>query len=99
MYVDKVVYILLDFLFERESLFRVIWDDNEESIYELDTFYDSDNGLEMDDPNYKEFHIALLRDYRNKNIFKEVGSGENIPIYIEVIGENKVIWDKRNKEE
>ncbi|RKD25738.1 hypothetical protein BEP19_02000 [Ammoniphilus oxalaticus] len=92
---EEVVSVLSRY--QNGTLLKVIWDNGEKAIYEFETMYDSTNGLEMDDPNYREFHLALFKEYKNPNNFIEVGSGENIPIYIEVLDANEVIWDIQNK--
>ncbi|MGM8216270.1 hypothetical protein ACLIA0_11930 [Bacillaceae bacterium W0354] len=78
---------------------RVIWEDNTEAIYSLDTLYDTDNGLEMHDPDYKEYHAALLEiveasEKSNIPEFIELGDDSNNPIRIELADTKETIWSK-----
>lgn len=89
---DNVVKKLLNY--KTGTLLKITWDNNYTSLYELDTFYDTDNGLEINDINYKEFHVALVREYEKENYFLEIGNLENIPLSIEVFNTNEIIWSK-----
>ena len=76
-------------------VFQIIWKDKPSGLYRLDTFYETDNGLELDDPEYQEFHVALVESVKDKGIFFEIGNGEHTPIYIENTETGDVIWDLR----
>jgi len=64
------------------------------SICEIDTFYDSDNGLELDDDNYKEYHVALVIDMSNNYQYVEIGTGENKPKLIKLVDTGEIIFKR-----
>lgn len=82
--------------YEKGTLLKITWDNGYTSIYELDTFYDTDNGLELEDTNYREFHVALVREVEKVGYFVELGDYEHTPSSIEVITTNEIIWSKSN---
>jgi len=48
-----------------KSNLEILWEDEKTSVCEANTFYDSDNGLELDDDNYEEYDVALVKDVLN----------------------------------
>lgn len=90
MVYDNAVLKLLEYRISKPRL-EIMWNDGKTSICEIDTFYDSDNGLELDDDSYEEYHVALVR-----NVFDcqyiEIGTGENKPILIRIEETGKVIF-------
>ncbi|MFY0517777.1 hypothetical protein ACOMCU_08070 [Lysinibacillus sp. UGB7] len=58
MHIEKSVSALLHY--KCKTVVEITWGNAQPSLYEIDTFYDSDNGLEMDDENYKEYHLAFI---------------------------------------
>ena len=65
MYISSLVKKLLNY--ENGTLLEVTWKDRTSYYYTLETFYDSDNGLEMEVPEYREYHAALLRLHESKD--------------------------------
>lgn len=96
MNVDKIVKKLLEY--KTGTLLKITWNNNYTSLYELDTFYDTDNGVEMNDVNYREFHVALVKECKQENCFVEIGDSKNIPVSIELSDTNEVIWFKNNNQ-
>jgi len=77
---DNAVLKLLEYRGYQSPKLEITWENGKTSICEIDTFYDSDNGLELDDDKYQEYHVALVRDVLNNNQYVEIGTGENKPI-------------------
>lgn len=89
--INKIVKELLKY--KTGTLLEITWDNNYTSIYELDTFYDTDNGLEMDEDDYKEFHVALVKDTKKENVLIEIGISSSIPLLIKILNTNETIWN------
>lgn len=90
MIYDNAVLKLLEYGISKPRL-EIMWKDGETSICEIDTFYDSDNGLELDEGSYEEYHVALVRDVFNCQ-YIEIGTGENKPILIRIEETGEVIF-------
>ncbi|MGN4125055.1 hypothetical protein ACMGD3_08570 [Lysinibacillus sphaericus] len=91
MHIEKSVSALLHC--KRKTVVEITWENAQTSLYEIDTFYDSDNGLEMDDENYKEYHLALVVDLRSYQ-YLEIGTGENVPLLIKLKDSHEIIYKK-----
>jgi len=70
---------------------EITWDNNHTSLCEIDTFYDTDNGLELDDEDYEEYHVALVKDILTNN-FIEIGLGDENPILVKLADTGEVIY-------
>lgn len=92
IHINKIVKELLKY--RTGTLLEIKWDNNYTSIYELDTFYDTDNGLEMDEEDYKEFHVALVKDIKKENVLLEIGIPPSIPLLIKILDTNEIIWNE-----
>lgn len=95
LYYSSIISILQKY--KNGTLLRVIWEDNTEALYSLDTLYDTDNGLELYEPEYKEYHAALLElvdSSEKENIpeFIELGDDSNNPMRIELAYTKEIIW-------
>ena len=92
IHINKIVKELLKY--RTGTLLEIKWDNNYTSIYELDTFYDTDNGLEMDEEDYTEFHVALVKDIKKENVLLEIGIPPSIPLLIKILDTNEIIWNE-----
>ncbi|MBS4191958.1 hypothetical protein KHA94_17465 [Bacillus sp. FJAT-49705] len=93
VYIDKIVKELLKY--KTGTVLKITWDSNYTGTYELDTFYDTDNGLEMNETDYKEFHVALVKERGKGNNFIEIGNSKDTPVSIEILNTGEVIWCKK----
>ncbi|WP_409369370.1 hypothetical protein [Lysinibacillus sp. 38-6] len=92
MMMDSVVLKLLEYSTAKLKI-EITWDNNQSSLCEIDTFYDTDNGLELDDEGYEEYHVALVKDVLTNN-FIEIGLGNKNPILNKIAGTGEVIFKK-----
>lgn len=92
MMMDSVVLKLLEYSTAKLKI-EITWANNQSSLCEIDTFYDTDNGLELDDEGYEEYHVALVKDVLTNN-FIEIGLGNKNPILIKIAGTGEVIFKK-----
>jgi len=91
MVIDNAVLKLLKYSAPKPKL-EITWENGKTSICEIDTFYDSDNGLKLDDVNYKEYHVALVIDVSNNYQYVEIGTGENKPKLIKLVDTGEIIF-------
>lgn len=91
MVIENTVLKLLKYSAPKPKL-EITWENGKTSICEIDTFYDSDNGLELDDVNYKEYHVALVIDVSNNYQYVEIGTGENKPKLIKLVDTREIIF-------
>lgn len=91
MVIDNAVLKLLKYSVQKPKL-EITWENGKTSICEIDTFYDSDNGLELDDANYKEYHVALIIDVTKNYQYVEIGTGENKPKLIKLVDTGEIIF-------
>lgn len=103
MYISTLVKKLSSY--QNGTLLEIIWKDNRTFCYELDTLYDTDNGWEIDDTEYKEYHAALLRLHEQIHSnklqnhlpkFVEVGDDKNNPLIIKLVETGEIIWKDIN---
>jgi len=92
MIIDNVVLKLLEYSISKPKI-EITWDNNQTSLCEIDTFYDTDNGLELDDEGYEEYHVALVKDVTS-NKYIEIGMSDKSPILIKLKDTGKVIFVK-----
>ena len=92
MIMDNVVLKLLEYSTAKPKI-EITWDNNQSSLCEIDTFYDTDNGLELDDEGYEEYHVALVKDVLTTN-FIEIGLGNKNPILIKIADTGEVLFKK-----
>lgn len=93
MIMDNVVLKLLEYSTAKPKI-EITWDNNQSSLCEIDTFYDTDNGLELDDEGYEEYHVALVKEVINNN-YIEIGLGDKNPILVKLADTGKVIFNKK----
>ncbi len=91
MVIENTVLKLLKYSAPKPKL-EITWENGKTSICEIDTFYDSDNGLELDDVNYKEYHVALVIDVSNNYQYVEIDTGENKPKLIKLVDTREIIF-------
>lgn len=46
---------------DKESIIELVWNKKIDIVCEIDTFYESDNGLDMEEKGYEEFHSCVLK--------------------------------------
>lgn len=77
---------------------QITWTDGLAGLYELDTFYDTDNGLEMEESGYREFHAALVKVCDGDGGLLEIGGSENITESVTLVETGDVIWRRCDNE-
>lgn len=92
MNIDNVVLKLLEYSTSKSKI-EITWDNNQTSLCEIDTFYDTDNGLELHDEGYEEYHVALVKEVTN-NKYIEIGIGDKRPVIIKLADTGEVIFNK-----
>ena len=64
----KILYCF--FLQHRNALYNLIFSRGKKVIASFDTCCESDNGLELDDPNYEEFMCIVMRNEETGKLFE-----------------------------
>ena len=70
------------------DLYTLIFADSEKIIATFDTCYESDNELELDDPNYEEFNSIVMRNEETDKLFEF--NYHNMPTEV-YCGDKKII--------
>ncbi len=53
---------------DKDSIIELIWNKKIDIVCEIDTFYESDNGLDIDKKEYEEFYACVLKVIKIKYI-------------------------------
>jgi len=99
----KLMSILLDCCKTQSALY-VLWENNLYLKVIVDTVFETDNGLDMDDEEYQEFYMGLLEIQKiinyptNETFDRNVGecieiSIMNEPVRIE-LEDHTILWNK-----
>ena len=68
------------FLKNRNALCNLVFLDGKRLTAKFDTSYESDNELELDDPNYEEFDSIVMRNEETGKLFEF--NHHNMPIEV-----------------
>ena len=82
----KVLYYFL--LQNRSALYTLIFTGGKKVFATFDTCCESDNGLELDDPNYEEFICIVMRNEKTGKLFEL--NYHNIPTEV-YCGDKRII--------
>ena len=64
----KILYCF--FLQNRNALYTLIFAEGKKVFASFDTCCESDNGLELNDPNYEEFICIVMRNEETDKLFE-----------------------------
>ena len=86
---EKEFRKLLNFVYKNEKdFYTLIFADGKKVIASTYTCYESDNDLELDDPNYEEFHSIVMRNQETGKLFEF--NYHNMPVEV-YCGDERVI--------